>query len=88
MGGYFTPFFSVKSIVSLSQACKSFYNLLNRPPVWQDLLTRFFSQPRETFPVEFQNSPKLLFRTLQVEKELKQEAYRKVARWKAEGYSP
>lgn len=88
MGGCFTPFLDLKSIFSLSKTCKSLYGLLNRAPVWQDLLTRFFTQPREIYPVEFQQTPKLLFRTLQAEKKLKetQESYMKVAKWKSEGY--
>jgi len=87
-GGCFTPFLDLKSIVSLSKTCKSLYERLNCPPIWQDLLTRFFTQPREIYPVEFQQAPKLLFRSLQAEKQLKetQEAYIKVARWKSEGY--
>ena len=88
MGGCFTPFLNLKSIVSLSKTCKSFYELLNRPPVWQDLLARFYSQPRETYPVEFQNTPKLLFRTLQAEKKLQEEreAFRKAIEWKSDGF--
>ncbi|MGE3320488.1 MAG: F-box protein [Candidatus Berkiella sp.] len=88
MGGCFTPFLNLKAIVSLSKTCKSFYQLLNHPPVWQDLLTRFFTQPRLEYPMEFQQAPKLLFRTLEAERRLKesQETYMKVAHWKSEGY--
>jgi hypothetical protein len=87
VGGYFTPFLNLYSIISLSKTCKSIYQLLSRPLVWQNLLSAYFSQSREEYPLEFQQSPKLLFRVHYVERrEKKREADRKAQASRDNGY--